>query len=147
MEATGTTEIAITATVPVQYFIPTAKIYKIVCGEYFYYGSCQTSLGKRKVNHRCRAKTYENKLYNYIKDKDWDIELVKEFPCNTVNELRQEEDKYVRQHLTSPFCLNERSATLDVEKEKARKKKWYDNNRDRILERARANYHRRRTVS
>lgn len=117
-----------------------AKIYRIVCGDKFYYGSCITSINKRAVNHRCRAKTLDNKLYAYIKNKEWAIELVEEFPCNNHLELRRKEDEYVRQYLADENCLNERSATLDVEKEKRRKKQWYMDNRDRILERARNLY-------
>lgn len=116
------------------------KVYRIICGDRFYYGSCITSIARRAITHRFRAKTKSNKLYDFIKNKDWSIELVKAVACATQAELRLEEDKFVREHLTNPLCLNERSAVWDVEKDITRKKEWYKKNRERLLEKAKARY-------
>ena len=116
------------------------KIYKIICGDYFYYGSCITSIQRRAITHRYRAKTQNNKLYSYIKDKEWSITLVKEFPCKTKEELRIEEDFYVKAELDNQLCLNERSAVWDIEKDKARQKEWYNKNKERLLKKAKDYY-------
>ena len=116
------------------------KIYKISYGEYFYYGSCITTLQRRAITHRYRAKTIPNKLYNFIKDKDWVITLVKDHPCGSKEELCAEEDKYIRGELSNPLCLNERSSVWDIEKDINRKKEWYKANRERLLAKAKA-YH------
>lgn len=44
------------------------KIYMIKCDDYFYYGSCITSLERRATTHRYRSKNitikkYQTKLY------------------------------------------------------------------------------------
>ena len=116
------------------------KIYKIICGDYFYYGSCITSIQRRAITHRYRAKTQNNKLYSYIKDKEWSITLVKEFPCKTKEELIIEEDFYVKAELDNQLCLNERSAVWDIEKDKARQKEWYNKNKERLLKKAKDYY-------
>jgi hypothetical protein len=119
------------------------KIYKISCGEHYYYGSCITSIQRRATTHRYRAKTQKAKLYDHIKDKEWSISLVKDFPCKTKEELRAEEDKYVKPELKNELCLNERSAIWDIEKDKARQKEWYVKNRERLLQKATDYYHAR----
>jgi hypothetical protein len=116
------------------------KIYIIRCGEYFYYGSCITSILRRACTHKYRAKNKTNKLYDYIKDKEWTIELVKKYACNSKEELRTEEDKYVRPNLSNNLCLNERCAVWDIEKDIRRKKEWYKNNRERLLIKAKEYY-------
>jgi hypothetical protein len=107
------------------------KIYRIVCGEYFYYGSCTTSIADRKKVHKHRSKKPSGKLYEMINGKEWNIELVFEAPEGS--NLREIEDAYIKPNLENPFCLNERSAKFDSEKDKRRKKNWYESNRERLL--------------
>jgi len=116
------------------------KIYKITCGDYYYYGSCITSLSRRATTHRYRANKISNRLYDYIKDKEWSISLVKDYPCSSQEELRTEEDKFVKNELTNELCLNERSAVWDIEKCKAKQREWYIANRERLLIKAREAY-------
>ena len=71
---------------------------------------------------------------------------MKDFPCKTKEELRAEEDKYVKPELNNELCLNERGATWDIEKDKARQKEWYVKNRERLLQKANASYKRRTTT-
>jgi hypothetical protein len=68
---------------------------------------------------------------------------VKDFPCKTKEELRAEEDKYVKPELKNELCLNERSAIWDIEKDKTRQKEWYVKNRERLLQKANDYYHAR----
>lgn len=117
------------------------KIYIIKCGDYFYYGSCITSLSRRATTHKYKSKKLERKLYAYIRDKEWTIELVCEWPCETKLDLMKKEDEYVKPNLTNPLCLNERSALWDKEKDSNRKKEWYKANRERILEKLHQKYH------
>lgn len=116
------------------------KIYRIKCDDYFYYGSCITSLARRATTHRYKAKLLDRKLYNYIKDKEWTIELVCEYPCNTKTDLMIKEDEYVRPNLNNLLCLNERSATWDKEKDSNRKKEWYKANKERICTKRKQQY-------
>jgi hypothetical protein len=121
------------------------KIYIIRCGEYFYYGSCITSLQRRATTHRYRAthpsiKQYQSKLYNCIKDAEWAIELVEEYPAQSKLDLLQKEDTYIRKVLNDPYCLNDRSSIWDKEKDSNRKKKWYIENKERLLKKAKIRY-------
>jgi len=123
------------------------KIYKISCGDLFYYGSCTTTLPRRKYTHKQRCQTVENKLYKAIKDKPWTIELIELRICKSREELRLLEDTYVRPALNDSNCLNERCAVFNVEKDKKRKSEWYKANKDKILEKARTNYAQRKKLS
>lgn len=116
------------------------KIYRLTCGDYFYYGSTITSLLRRATTHRYRAKTKSNKLYDYIRDKEWTIILIKDFPCKTKEELVAEESSYIKKELTNHYCLNERCSVWDIEKDTARKKEWYEKNKERILAKQKAKY-------
>lgn len=118
------------------------KIYKIQCEDgYYYYGSCITTLERRSYTHRLRAKTNTTcLLYKHIKDKCWKIVLVKNVSCSNRNELRREEDLFIQQSKDDMFCLNDRFAILNIEKDKLRKKKWYEDNKERILQKLRDNY-------
>jgi hypothetical protein len=109
------------------------KIYKITSGDYFYYGSCITTIARRQITHRYRAKKKTSKLYNHIKTNDWTMELVCNFACKSKAELLAKEDEYVKPNISNPKCLNERSACWDKEKDSARKKVWYELNKERIL--------------
>jgi hypothetical protein len=108
------------------------KVYRINCEDHFYFGSCITSVSRRGITHRYRAKSANNKLYAFISDKEWTICLVKDFPCNSMKELREEEDKYIKDSLSNPLCLNERSSIWDKDKDSKRKKQWYEANKERI---------------
>ena len=81
------------------------------------------------------------KLYQYIRDKDWGIELVCAYPCLSKAELLAKEDEYIHPHLTDENCLNSRSSILDKQKDKDRKKAWYETNKERILAGLRDKYH------
>lgn len=114
------------------------RIYIIRCGAYYYYGSCTTSIARRKALHKHKSALSNRKLYQYIRGKDWTIEQVAEVECKTVGELREIENTYICQHLGSPYCLNDRQAKgYNKHRERARKRRWYLRNREAILERLR----------
>jgi hypothetical protein len=80
------------------------KIYTIRCRNdpsLIYVGSTIQSLAKRFGEHRRHSKQEKNKktlLYNEIEDwDDWYIELYLNFPCKSVEELRQKEGEIIRE--------------------------------------------------
>ena len=83
-----------------------AKIYKIVCnvtGLVYIGSTCEPTLARRLAGHRRCYKNYLNGKYNYItsfkvlENDDCYIELVKECPCNSKDQLIQIEGGYVRE--------------------------------------------------
>ena len=77
------------------------KIYKIysVIGNKCYIGSTTHSLNKRFSNHKSKYKT--NTLHStskYIFDyPDAKIELILDYKCNSIIELRRKEGEYIQQ--------------------------------------------------
>jgi len=78
-------------------------IYKICCKQdpnnnFVYYGTT-TDLVKRRHQHKIncynpKKKQYYNSVYQYIRDNggwdNWEILKVKDFPCDTADEVRAE---------------------------------------------------------
>jgi hypothetical protein len=87
-------------------------IYKIQhkeLDELLYVGST-THFRNRKVNHKSRCydangRAYNYKLYSTIRDNGgWDafnMVIIKEFPCNSIQEARTEEDRIMREMRSS----------------------------------------------
>lgn len=89
-----------------------AKIYKIVIGEYYYFGSTRTSPSERLYCHKAMSMRYpDRKLYKHITlAGGWDnvkMIVVERFPCDSREELQRKEDSYIREHLSDEHCLNE----------------------------------------
>ena len=121
------------------------NIYKIVCGNHFYYGSTTQTLPNRKKCHTYRIKNGGNrhsssKLYNHLRDKEWTMELVESIECNDSKELKKREDEIILQYINNEFCLNSYNSQLNKEKDKQRKKDWYKANREHCIELAKENY-------
>lgn len=61
-----------------------------------------------------------NKVYSYIRNVGWNntvIELVEQFNADNYQQARMVEDKYIRQYLSDPKCLNtNRSCITDAER-------------------------------
>lgn len=77
------------------------KIYKIVCnitGE-VYYGSTILELNVRLSLHKNKKNCMSNKI---LDRGDYKIEHIKDYPCNNVYELEEEEAKYIREN----ECIN-----------------------------------------
>ena len=78
------------------------KIYKIVCnitGEEYYGSTIQTLEERLAVHKSIKVKCRSNKI---LEKNDYKIELIKDYPCNNVWELEEEEAKYIRNNK----CIN-----------------------------------------
>ena len=85
------------------------RVYKLILGEYYYYGSTKTTLEERLRTHYSDFLRLKTKLYNKAREVGWDevkIELVKE--CENA---RVEEDLLIGGSLEDPMCLNTRRAS------------------------------------
>jgi hypothetical protein len=87
------------------------KIYKIVdnTNNNIYIGStCQPTLARRLSSHRCNFRSYERGKINYItsfdiiKNNNYDIILIENFPCSNRDELHARE----RHHIETNICIN-----------------------------------------
>lgn len=112
------------------------KIYRLVVGDSYYYGSTITSLDRRLYNHKQMIIRRPNlRLYVKIQEVGWDnvsIELVENYPCESYKELIKKETTYI--NLEDPLCLNMRPAYCSVEEGKKRDAKsmkiWRENNKE-----------------
>jgi hypothetical protein len=88
------------------------KIYELVdlTNNNKYYGSTVQDLKVRKSGHVCNYKSYLNKKNHYrssfeiIKNNNYEIYLVENFPCNSKTELEAREGYYIRNN----NCVNKR---------------------------------------
>lgn len=123
-----------------------------------YVGSTTLTLGQRLADHKnalrnkreCKMKLYEE-MRRIGEDKFY-IELIKNYPCNSKEELNAEEGKYIREHncfgengLNKLIAGRDEKTFREEEKERINKKRQdtYNNNeelRERIKARAKA-YH------
>ena len=118
-------------------------IYKLTCLDpnikEIYIGST-TSFKDRKHKHSsvCNNnsiynKGYNRKVYKYIRDNggwgNWDMILIKYFPCDTRLELRKEEDK-VKKELGA--TLNMINAIEDLQSKKKNDKEYRVKNKEKI---------------
>jgi hypothetical protein len=86
------------------------KIYKVVCNKtnLIYIGSTCRPLNKRLIDHRQSYRQFLNQNYNnhsifeIIKNNDYKIELVEQFPCENKQELLKKE----REYILSTTCVN-----------------------------------------
>ena len=121
-----------------------SKIYKLVCHTDFYYvGATTNTLPKRLSNHKQDSNKYPSrKVYAYFNEINWEnvkIILLEELKLENIDQLRKEEDKYVRAHLSDPYCLNlKRVVNTEEENKSLIKKKDHDrywNNYEKELNR------------
>ena len=78
------------------------KIYQILnsINDEVYIGSTCQPLSKRMVKHRWGMNNQKMRLYDMMKELGADkfyIELVEEYPCDNIEQLRQREGHYIRQ--------------------------------------------------
>jgi len=81
------------------------KIYKLVSSQTnkIYIGSTITTLKKRKQGHKDNPSKTSKLICCY---NDFEIILIKEYPCNSKKELHKEEGCIIKQNLD--ICVNER---------------------------------------
>lgn len=102
------------------------KIYKIVCNitNEIYIGSTiqllEERLRKHTLDHTCISK-------NILDRGDYEIILIKNFPCSNKEELLWEE----RKHMENNICINKRLPIITEEEHKQNKKIYRDNNKDK----------------
>jgi len=118
------------------------KIYKIVCDEtgLVYYGSTVQRLSDRLAKHKQKQNTCKS---NEMKNPK--IYLVETFPCNSKEELHSRERYYIENNecINSNIPLRKDKEYRHDNKERISqyKKKYHENNREKILERAKLNLH------
>ena len=124
------------------------KIYKIVCNSTgrIYIGSTYYTLKERLKKHELDYERYVigkmgyTRSFDILKDKNYTIELIKDFPCNSRKELEREEGQ---QQLTAMddeniVCINKnimgRTREEYVEYYKEYYKEYQENNREQLKE-------------
>ena len=116
-----------------------SKIYKIICNitDEIYIGSTYNTLEERLSIHKCNKDCSSKQIINR---GDYEIILIKDYPCESDEELRIEEQKYINNNI----CVNQRRAYQSEEDKKQDEKKWqkkhYINNKDNRLEYQREYY-------
>lgn len=116
------------------------KIYKLVSSQTdkIYIGSTIQKLKYRKSQHEYKYKKNENKSSKFICCyDDFDIILIKEYPCNSKEELIREEGNMIKQYLD--ICVNYQIAGRTQKESKKEyyeknKKEYYEKNKTKILE-------------
>jgi len=108
-----------------------AKIYKIVCnvtGLVYIGSTCEPTLARRLAGHRRKYKAYLNEKYSYVtsfkvlEHNDFYIELVKECPCNSKDQLFQFEGGCIREI----ECVNKNIPGRTH-------KQYYEDNKDKLI--------------
>ena len=110
-------------------------IYKIVCENECYVGHT-TNFINRKHQHKRNCPNNDTKLYNFIRDKEWDMVPIEEFPCENLTQALIKED-YWRTKLDAKLNMNKPIATHNdkVQSDKARQRKYYAKHKEKILQR------------
>lgn len=109
-----------------------------------YFGSSKNPLYKRKANHKADYKAGKNSTaFLILCYDDWVMEVVENYPCETVEQLRQREGWWI---LNNP-CVNKRNAgtgTGVVWKEQndmsSYHKQYYEENKTKLKQKAKERY-------
>jgi hypothetical protein len=112
-----------------------SKIYKIIdnTNGNIYIGSTCLTLEQRLKAHR--EKYYEkrkygkgNSSYDIIKNNDYKIELLENFPCKTKQELLKKEREYIE----NTKCINILRPIITYQEMLDKTKQWKTNNKDKV---------------
>ena len=119
------------------------KIYKLIDNTNgdIYFGSTCKSLKERLGNHKKHYNKYiktnvkRTASYDIIKNNDYKIELLENFPCKSKQELLSKEREYIENNK----CINILRPIITYQEKldyiKEWKKKNYNDNKDKLLER------------
>ena len=121
------------------------KIYRLVCnttGLQYYGSTCEDMLCKRLTKHKANYNQFIKNEHDFttsfdiIKNNNYEIILVENYPCNSKDELHQRE----RFHIENNDCINKvipcRTSNEYYEDNKdkiqERHKKWSEENKDKM---------------
>lgn len=118
-------------------------IYKLVHfddlnDENIYVGHC-TNIVQRRYNHRtacCKPdnRDYNLKVYQFIRENggwdQWEMILIEKYPCDNGDQARARE-RYWKRELNATLNKNEPGRTI---------KEWRENNKERLVEKAKIYY-------
>ena len=115
------------------------KIYKIVCNvtNEIYIGSTIQTLNKRLKNHKYSKNC---KSINIINRGDYEIILIKDYPCDSKWELEEEEGKYIRENDCINRKIPHRTNEEWKEHQKEYHKEYYENNKEKNKEKKKEYY-------
>lgn len=116
------------------------KIYAIrsYMTDQIYIGSTCQTLARRMSKHKMYKKEGTSVASIQIIDHgDAYIELIELFPCDSREQLNAREAQLIKIN----NCTNKRSSVFDVEKDKKRKKDWYEANKEQILKKMKEKYY------
>ena len=86
------------------------KIYKVIdnTNDNVYIGSTTQELKRRLSGHKaeCKKNVKEMDSFKIIRNNDFDIELIEDYPCNTKRELEKREQHFI----DTMECINTRRA-------------------------------------
>ena len=109
------------------------KIYVIICNKtgLKYYGSTTISLSMRLSIHKYMMNKTTNNLSSFevLKNNDYKIELVENFPCQSKDDLFEREKYYIQNN----ECTNKRIPSRGI-------KEWYNDNKNEILQQKKEYY-------
>jgi len=104
------------------------KIYKLVCNKtgLTYYGSTTETLSIRKAKHKCSFKTKKHccSSSEIIKNEDFYIVLLEDYPCERKEQLEARERWYIENN----ECVNKKIPTRSY-------KEYYEENKEEINKR------------
>jgi len=123
------------------------KIYKLVSNvtDDIYIGSTCLSLSERLSGHKSNFKCYLEgtrahtvSSFKILQTGDYNICLIEDYPCNSLEELRQRE----RFHIEKNICVNElipnrsQKEWIETNKERVKqfKQKYKDTHKEQIIE-------------
>ena len=110
------------------------KIYKIIGSGMRYYGSTILTLNARLRKHEThynlwlKGKAGYCKSFDIIAKSNYEIKLVRLYPCNNKPELERKEGKYILKN----ECINK---VVAGRTHKESTKAYYESNREKVLER------------
>jgi group I intron endonuclease len=117
------------------------KIYKLICEDgHYYIGSTTQTLYNRFNHHKEASKNGTSVVYKYINKIGIDkftIELIENYPCDIKSDLNKREEYYINNSKTDKLCLNIKRAYLSEEDRKENIKKYYEENKEIIIEKHR----------
>ena len=109
-------------------------IYKIVCENECYVGHT-TNFINRKYQHKKNCKLINTKLYQFIRNKEWNMIPIEEFPCDNKTQACIREDYWINElkpNLNSQYAVFNKEQIAEYQKEY--NKEYRKNNKEEIAD-------------